>query len=220
MNASAVLLCALVLTGCSDKSGMKLYLKSIEGTEPGNAGKQYIEADLIGCSGKPCTVVQDQAKITVGLDRPGAIGPSFNAEINGYEVQYYYFDPADGQLKGPVSGLTVNSSNVRVTVPAGGTASFVAPVVSYVAKAWSTGVTCSGVPGFAGAGRVDRMILKITIRGSDYEGGALSAEGSISIFLYDYGPGPVQPTAGSPLTADNWCYGYTIRDYWIGCPGN
>ncbi len=201
------LLCSLTMAGCSDNSRMNLRIQKIEGTDPGNANKTFIEADLIGSADSNCCAIQDAAKVELDLDAPGTLGPSLEAFITGYEIEYFYYDPADGQLKGPVSTLGVSIS-LRESITPSGLVTIEFPVATSAVKAWSVGVTCAGVPGFAGSSPVKRMIARITVRGEDLTGKKLSAQGSILLYLADYAPYPTAPT-GTITPCVDGCFGQT-----------
>ena len=181
-------LAALVAVGCSDKSAMRFTIDSITSS----SGNAYIECDLIGNHSPDCSLIMDPATITVRLEKPGTIGPQYEAYIRNVVVDYYYYDPNDGQLKGPVGLLSSKQYNYNLRVESGGIKEFSVPVASFLVKAWSQGVACSGVPGYS-AGIVDRMVARVTVNAEDGTGKKLSAQTSLQLFLYDYGPAP---TAG------------------------
>jgi hypothetical protein len=217
VKTAAIITLLILLGGCADKSPMRLYIQSIVGTGE-NTDKNYIEADLIGnIKADPCSVIQDQVIIVLNLEKAGTLGDQPKARIDGCEIQYFYYDPNDGQLKGPVANLTTNVSNIRTPVSIGLPARLLVAAVTFNCKSWSQGVTCHGVTGFAGPGTVDRMVLKFIVRGTDDTGGALTAEGNIMVYLYNYGPGPIAPSPGSTPTTSNWCYGLSSPAYWTGC---
>jgi len=187
-----VLLAAFSLAACSDKSPLKFYIDGVEDSLV--PGKNYIEADLAGNISDACTTVQEKANVKVRLAAPGTVGPSLDATLTGYTVDYFYFDPNDGQLKGPVALLSFSQGNLGMRLAANSTGTVLVPIATYLVKAWSYGLTgpsCFGVPGFPGPGVVDRMIARVTVNGEDSTGKRLSAQGSILLFLYDYGPYPV-----------------------------
>jgi len=211
LKAGAIISLLVLLGGCSDKSSMRLYIQSIVGMDT-NKGRNYIEADLIGNFTADCGVIQDQVTITLGLESSGSIvGNQPNGRIDGVEIQYFYYDPNDGQLKGPVTGLSSATSNLRMPIMVGKTTDLTLAAVTYNCKAWSQGVTCHGIPGFSG-GKVDRVILKFVVRGTDDSGKSMTADGSIMVYLYDWGPGPVKPAAG----ADPGCYNELPAQFWSG----
>jgi len=192
---------AALVAGCSDKSAMRFTIESI--TE-NTTSKPYIEADLVGnLVASPCATIQDPASVTVRLEKPGTIGPEYAANVKNVVIDYYYYDPNDGQLKGPVGLLSSKQYNISVNVESGSTKTFVVPVGSYLVKTWSQGLNCSGVPGYSG-GVVDRMVARITVNAEDGTGKKLSAQGSIMLYLYDYGPGPVTGAACYGIPAATW----------------
>src|SRR4026207_2086701 len=121
----------LLLAGCSDKSRMLLQIESILTSGSGNlfAGLPYLEVDMMGnTSLSHCSVVQDTVIVTCNLESPGVFsnptvanrglttgtfGPTVSGVITGYRLEYFYFDPNDGALHGPVSGLTVDLKNIH-----------------------------------------------------------------------------------------------------------
>ncbi len=178
---------AAVMAGCSDKSPLKFSIDSITDTA---SSESYIEADLVGNKNSGCEPIQDKATVVVRLERPGSVGPSFDAWVKSVGIDYYYYDPYDGQLKGPVGLLVSRQSNLNARVPVNSTESFHVPMVSYHVKAWSQGTPCGGVPGYPGGRIVTRMVGRVTVSAEDETGKKLSAQGSILIYLYDYGPAP------------------------------
>jgi len=190
-----LVLAALAAAGCSDKSNMRFTIESLTGAEGKNGGKPYIEADLVGNESDACATIQDAVAITLKLDRPGSIGPTLEGYVKNIVIDYYYYDPNNGQLKGPVPLLSARQFNFNQAITS---APITVPIVSYLVKSWSQGVPCSGVTGYPG-GIIDRMVAKVTVNAEDSTGKSLSAQGSIMLYLYDYGPAP---TSGMP------CYGY------------
>jgi len=212
MLAAAMIVMGAGFSGCSDRSRLVMLINGIVGTVAPNVNKSYLEVDTIGSLTAPCTPIQDPVRVTVGVDAPGTVGPSFNAWVTGFQVDYYYYDPNDGTLHGPVSGLSISAANLHERVVEGGTVDIEIPVVSFNVKAWSQRVGCASVPGFGGPGTISRMIGRITMSGVDYTNKKLSAQGDILIYLYDYAPGPVLPS--SPSDTTNWCFFSTPQSYW------
>jgi len=200
MGGLFLVLAAMAAAGCSDKSSMRFTIDSI--TESGGS-KPYMETDLQGnMADSTCSIIQDPAAITVRLEKPGTIGPQYEAYVKNVVIDYYYYDPNDGQLKGPVALLSSKQYNINLRVDAGLPMLFLVPVASFVVKAWSQGMDCSGIPG-SSAGIVNRMVARITVNAEDGTGKKLSAQGSIMLYLFDYGPGPVigDPCFGVPVKA-------------------
>jgi len=145
----------------------------------------------------------DPVVITVRLEKPGTIGPEYEAYIKNVVIDYYYYDPNDGQLKGPVSLISSKQYNYNLRVEASSTKVFTVPVASFLVKAWSQGVACSGVPGYS-AGVIDRMVARVTVNAEDGTGKNMSAQASIQLFLYNYGPSPVEGVSCYGIPADTW----------------
>ncbi|MEK7767860.1 MAG: hypothetical protein AAB368_16640, partial [bacterium] len=133
----------------------------------------------------------------------------------GYEGAYYYYDPVDGALKGPVAALGIANSNMVDRLLFNEASTVNIPIVPTRVKMWSVGVTCGAIPGYSTTTRVSRMIVQITMRGQDDTGKDLSAQGNIAVNLEDIAPGPLKPTGGA-TTADNFCYGMSFQAYWQG----
>jgi hypothetical protein len=218
------ILLAVAMTGCSDKSRMVLNIRSIltKGSGALLSGLPYLEADMMGDTNlSHCSTIQDQVEVTVNLESPGLLtdpttanrnlttgtfGPTVSGFITGFRLEYFYFDPNDGALRGPVSGLTVNTTNIHQKVYANaGDVGIVIPVTTFNVKAWCARATCGGNPGFAGPGYVSRMIIRITMLGEDQTGKKLSAQGDIAVYLYDYGPYPQPVAGGGQPAADDTC---------------
>lgn len=227
--AAAILATATLGAGCSDKSPMKLYIDSVtgvastiaQGIQTGMDDKGFIEADMMGSnSAAPCTPVgADMANVKVRLMQPGTIGPTLNAFITSYQLDYFYFDPADGVLRGPVPRLGVYTSDLHLLLVSNSQTDFNIPAVPRRVKIWSVGVTCGGITGFGGPIRPNRMLARITLNGEDETGQKLTAQANVLIYLEDYPAFPTPPTAGAPLTNDNYCFGMTYPAYWSGyCP--
>jgi hypothetical protein len=195
---------ALVVVGCSDKSAMRFTIDSLTGYGTAvNAGKPYIECDLVGNFTSDCATIMDPVAVTVRLEKPGTIGPEYEAYVKNVVIDYYYYDPNDGQLKGPVGLLSAKQYNINLRVEAGATGTFTVPVASFLVKAWSQGVACSGVPGYS-AGVIDRMVARVTVNAEDGTGKKLSAQGSIQLYLYNYGPAPTTGLSCNGLPSDTW----------------
>jgi hypothetical protein len=208
---------AILISGCSSRSQLKLYVRSIVGTSGDNLNKEYLECDIIGSNLGGCTSIQDQVSVTVELDAPGSLGPSLGAYLTGYTIEYFYFDPADGALRGPVSDLTVYGTNMKVPISTG-TAVIDLAAVTFRFKTWSVGVDCHDVTGYTGLDNITRFIIRITIHGEDTTGKTMSADGSILAYLYDYAPGPLDPQVSNDTTR-TWCFNMTPEAYWSAlCP--
>lgn len=235
-RSSSLLLTMLLLgttqTGCSDKSRMRLAIQSIVGAEQHNLDANYLEVDMMGnFASSHCSSIQDSVRVAVRLESPGTltpgdittnsvaignVGPTLGAFVTGFRLEYFYYDPNDGALHGPVPGLTVNTTNLHQRVVANlGDAAFNIPLVSYNLKAWCARATCASIPGFPGPGYVSRVIARVTILGEDETGKKLSAQGDMLVYLYDYGPYPVAPVGGV-LAPDDSCFGNTLQGYWTG----
>jgi hypothetical protein len=179
----------LAASGCSDRSRLLLTIERITADQEGT--KQYIEADLFGSAEDACLTLQEPAFVQVRLEGPGTVGPQFDAVLTNYTVEFFYFDPADGLLKGPVGLLALRQANLGQRLQRGTASTLQIPVATYVVKTWSYGIACSGITPYPGPGVVDRMLARITVSGEDLTGAALSASGGILVLLYDYGPAPV-----------------------------
>jgi len=176
---------AWVMTGCSDKSSMRFSITNVSG----NHGS-YIDSDVAGNANDPDITLQDVATVTASLEKPGTVGPGIGGTINNVVVDYYYYDPNDGALKGPVSLLSAKQYNFSISLSSNGSATFSVPVGTFVVKSWTYGYSdCFGVPGFRN-GIVDRVIARITVNATDDTGKKLSAQGSIMMYIYDWGPYP------------------------------
>lgn len=190
-SAAFLAITAVVVAGCSDQSAMRFTIDKITDT---SGTKPYVEADLVGSASSPCTTLQDPISITVRLEQPGKVGPSLTASINNVVIDFFYYDPNDGQLKGPVGLLSSKQYNISSRVDsggsAGGTAVFSVPLATYLVKSWSQGMDCSGVPGYS-AGVVDRMVARVTVNAEDSTGKKLSCQGSIMVYLFNYPQFPV-----------------------------
>ena len=199
--------------GCSDRSRMNLYIDRISGASAPNNGKTYLEVDLIGNDSDQCNIIQDTVTVLVRETDPSTLSgtPVPSAFITGYQAQFFYYDPADGQLKGPVTELTLNSTNAREHLFSGESLGITIPLVTYGVKAWSQGVLCGGRYGYPGPGGVNRMISRITMVGEDSTGKKLSASGDIMFYLYNYGPYP--DSKAVPLAS---CFGFTPSQWLSG----
>ena len=202
ITAVACTLFAFIIAGCSDKSRMRFYIQSIYQEA---SSKNYVEADLIGSKTDPCNIVQEYVSVTVKCEAPGTVGPKYGVIVKSYYLDYYYFDPADGQYKGPIGMLNFSAGNMGVRVDPKSTAVITVPVAQFAVKAWANKVGCTGLGAYSGSAvRVDRMVARITLNGEDLTGKTVSAEGTVLIYLYDYGPGP---------QTGQWCLGMTPYDY-------
>ena len=201
------------LSGCSDQSRMNMYVDRITDAT-GSLG--YVEADWIGSTANPCSVVQEQAKVTIRLDSPGSVGPVLDARTTGVTVEYYYSDPTDGVLRGPVSALGFYDPNYREYLKAGTVTTLVIPIANFKLKAWSVGLPIAGSPTAAGGLLIRRFVALVTVSAEDGTGKKLSAAGRIMLYLDDYGPSPDPP--GATVTASNWCYNYDPLSYWTAPP--
>lgn len=209
------------LAGCSDQSR---YVMNITTIQPASStGLGSMQADLVGnLTVNPCAVVQDLATVTVRVEHPGSldIGPALGAWLTGYRVEFFYYDPITGALTGPISFLTSTSENLRIPAGVHGsgvmTVSISLPLVTFGLKAWSVGATYNGYAGYPGAVPgsiwVERVVARLTVTGEDTTGKKLSAEGSMLVYLENFGPGPDVP--GATVTAANWCYGIDMWSYW------
>lgn len=204
----AAMLVVLSQSSCSSKSRLVMNIVSIFGSSAGNENASAISADLIGSSSSACSILAaDTVKVTLGLKRPGTIGPTYSAMITGYDIDYFYYDPADGVLKGPVSSLAFSQSGISNYFDVNGAAVVVLPVVPFRVKVWSAGVTCHGISGFSGVNRVVRMIVRITVHATDEVGDDASASGSMTVFLEDF---------ASPIDTNGSCNGMSIAAYLSG----
>lgn len=216
-GVSLLLALATFISGCSSRSQLKIYVSSIVGAEGTNYSKDYLECDIIGSDQDGCTAIQDTVLVSVVVDRPGILGPSLDVYITGYTLEYFYFDPADGALKGPIPGLTLAGTNLRLSMASGG-ASFPVAALTYRFKTWSVGVDCHDLAGYGGTENVSRIIVRITVHAEDTTGKTLSADGSILAYLYDYAPAPLDPSSSNDVSK-TWCYGMTPEAYWSAlCP--
>lgn len=223
---------AVALGGCSDQSRMRLVINSILGDLGDNSGKPYLEVDLMGnFSNAHCATIQDTVTVSVSVQSPGsltgatlssqnlvggAVGPTLSGAITGYRLDYYYYDPNDGTLHGPVQGLSLTSPNMYQRLPANaGSTAVILALATFNLKAWCSRATCQGAAGFPGPGYVSRVIGRITMYGEDESGKKLSTQGDMMIYLYDYGPGPAAPINGV-LVAGDECWGTTLSSYWDG----
>lgn len=219
--ATIVLPVLIALAGCSDQSR---YVMNITRIEPAStSGIGSMQADLVGnFTTHACSSIQDPATVTVRVEHPGSldIGPALGAYLTGYRIDYFYYDPTTGALSGPVSFLTTTSQGLRIPAGVHGTGvmtvSLTIPIVTYGLKAWVVGATYNGYAGYTGAVPgslwVERVVARLTVTGEDTTGKKLSAEGSMLIYLENYGPGPDAP--GGAVTAANWCYGIDMWSYW------
>ena len=182
--------CAGLTTGCSDRSSLRFVIESItDSATDVSSRKPYIEADLVGNKNTTCGTVQDPAIVTVRLERPGSVGPQYNATITNVVVDYYFYNPQSGQLQGPIPLLSCREYNYNTHIIAGGSSEFAVPVATYLVKVWSQGINCSGLIGCP-YGIVDRMVARLTVNAEDDTGKSMSAQGSILLYLYNYGPEP------------------------------
>lgn len=191
ISAVTAALSAIVLAGCSDNSNMRFVIDSI--TDASSTSKNYLEADVVGSASNACTTIQEQVKVTVRLEKPGSVGPSLDARVTAVTAEYFYYHPVNGQLLGPVTLLGSKNSNYSAYLTADQTTSFLVPVATYLVKTWSYGYSdCFGVPRSADLGVmvVDRMVVRITVDAEDDTGKKLTAQGSILLYLQDYGPYP------------------------------
>lgn len=224
----------LAVTGCSDKSKMRLIIDSIKSSSVGNVESDFVEADMMGNFGTShCSAIQDTVKASVHVEAPGSWSvptlanhnnpantfgpPSYGMWVTGFKTEYFYYDPNDGSLRGPVSGLGVTTSNMHLYLKPMDTLDkeIFVPAATFNVKAWCARATCQGLPGFPGPGFVSRVICRITLFGNDETGKNISATGDILMYLYDYGPYPVIPSGGS-VAAEDLCVYSTLTGYWTG----
>jgi hypothetical protein len=200
-------LAAVGISGCSDTSPMKLYIDNISPIDATDVNQTFVQSDMIGGGGGPCLASQDSIAVEVRLQRPTSVvnGPSLDAFLTGYRVEYFYNDPIDGTLRdaGPLLALSSNSLHMVNISTTGALVELV--VVPFAVKAWAAGVACQGIPARTGTGTVSRMVAKVTILGEDTTGKALSAEGSVVIYLTDL---PLFPAGTDP------CIGQSPATYW------
>jgi len=188
-----------VVAGCSDNARVRLDIEGI--TSNTNAGLPYIEADLVGSKTDPCATIQDQVTVALRVSAQGTIGPQQDVTIYSYTVNYFYFDPNDGQTKGPVALLAFSQNNVNLHLIQGQTSNLIVPVGTFLVKTWSFGLSsCFGVPGFSGPGVVNRMIAQISVKGETLGGKKVFADGSILLYIREYAPEPeVGPDPANPI---------------------
>ena len=158
----------MVTAGCSDKPRVKLYIEGVADTA--NPAKNFIEADLHGSQASACSTIQETATVTLRVSAQGTIGPQQDVMIYSYTVNYFYFDPTDGQVKGPVALLAFTVNDVNLRVNQGTTSDVLIPVATFLLKTWSYGLSCFGIAGYSGTGVVDRMIAQITVEGETIAG--------------------------------------------------
>ena len=205
------------LSGCSSRSPLSIYIASITGTDQANYQRTYLECDIIGSEDHPCTAVQDMIRVDVQVEDAESLGPTLDVYMTGFTVEYFYFDPTDGSLKGPVPELTMRGTNLRLYFEDGYN-EFQVPAVTYRVKTWSVGVTCHDLIGYGGVDNVTRLIIRVTVYAEDATGKTTSASGSMLAYLYDYAPPPLDPSV-SQDTDRTWCYGITPEAYWSAlCP--
>ncbi len=183
-----------LLSGCSSQSKMNLTITRMY--ESGSSGKPWIEADVYGAKGAACLTVQEPAEIEIANEAPGTLGPSLDSMINRAVVEYFYFNPNSGNLEGPTKALTLVVDNLAVRVTAGATAQFTLPIATLLMKRWCYNINCASaayVPGFPGPGFIERLVARVTLSGKDSTAKVFSTTGSISVYLYDYGPAPSGP---------------------------
>ena len=176
--AVACTLFAFFIVGCSDKSRMRFYIGNI--TDNSAERKSYIEGDI-------CKVGQEFANVTLTVEAPtqNNVGPKYGVIIKGYYLDYYYYDPADGQYKGPIGLLNFSAGSLNVRIDPGTAQVVKIPVAQYAVKAWANKVPCTGYGAYSGTGaRVERMVARITFNGEDLTGKTVSAEGSVLLYLY------------------------------------
>ncbi len=215
---SFMLALAVFVSGCSSRSQFDIFITSIVGGEGVNKDKEYLECDIIGSEENGCTAIQDTISVAVALEDPQVLGPTLAVYLTGYTLEYFYFDPADGGLKGPIPGLTLRGTNMRIIMPTSGEATFTAAPMTFRFKTWSVGVTCHDLIGFGGVDNVSRVIIRITVHAEDTTGKTSSASGSILAYLYDYAPAPLDPSSSTDVSK-TWCYGMTPEAYWSAlCP--
>src|SRR6266536_1465504 len=111
------MLTAISAAGCSDKSRLNIVITGIH--DSASVAKTYIEADVFGNTTKACATIQETARIEVEQQGHSTIGPSYGARINRAVVDYFYYEPTDGILKGPNTGLTLVLDNLGVKIPSG-----------------------------------------------------------------------------------------------------
>ncbi len=213
---------ALGSAGCSDRSRMSLQIQSIKGASAGNDNRTYLEVDLMGDADAPCLTIQDAVTVSVELIANGTVGPTFSGYLTGYKLEYFYYDPNDGVLRGPVGGLTLKDGNLSQRVAANASVDVTLPLVSFRVKGWTQRVTCGDNPGFPGPGSVSRMIARVTVYGKDADNKEISDQGNILVYLYDYGPAPSAPdplTGVYPVGSECGVFGGSTNRYWsaVGC---
>lgn len=220
IRGATVLAVLFFFAGCSDKSRMNLRILEILGESQGNSGGTFIQADLMGqVNGLPCTALAiDTVRVTLLIEKAGSVGPTFDAYVTAYNIDYFYYDPRDGQLRGPIGELAVRDTNIREYLPVNRQERIVVPVVPMKAKMWAVGVTCP-VHGLNTAWpdpatRIWRMVARIMIIAEDETGKTASDHGDILIHFDNYAPDPVAPVAGAAETVDNWCWDETFQSYW------
>lgn len=181
-----------VLGGCSDNSRLRMYITGITVDSD-----QYGDLEL-------CSTQVEVASVGVAIEQPGTVGPYLDAFVTGYSIEYFYYDPRDGVLKGPVSWLTVDTASIHSSY-----SPIEVPIGTHALKAWAIGNSCGGKPGFDG-GVVQRMTARVTVRAEDTTGKKMYADGSITLYLNN---------ALATTTGNTCAGGLTLPDYWrYRCP--